>query len=241
MLYAFIADIHGNRVALDAVMKHLDAVRPDRIFNLGDTVGYGAQPLECIGILRERAIPSVIGNHDQAAIGHLETTHFNFEAQASVEWTANMLTPEAKAYLQNLPLTLEDGVFCASHGSLTQPAAFEYILSLQDAAACFDAIEPRIAFIAHSHVPLTFMTDDRDIWVTMARRHELSQEVRAIVNVGSVGQPRDGNPRASYALYDSDAERVEIVRVRYDVDAAAEMIVGTGLPMTNAYRLFLGR
>jgi diadenosine tetraphosphatase ApaH/serine/threonine PP2A family protein phosphatase len=241
MLYAFMADIHGNIVALDAVLAHLDQVKPDHIVNLGDIVGYAARPSECIARIRERGIETIVGNHDQAATGQLDISYFNLEAQESVQWTIAALSKQDLTFLRGLPLTIGNDFYGVSHGSFREPAEFEYVLSLHDAAYCFGAEPYRVAFIAHSHVPVGFLTDGNELWAVMSFTIPIPQRARAIINVGSVGQPRDGDPRASFVLFDTGTMTAQIVRIRYDIDAAAAQILETTLPKTNAYRLFLGR
>lgn len=241
MLYAFIGDIHGNIIALDAVLKVLDELKPDKIYNLGDIVGYGARPSECIKRVRERGIEALSGNHDQAALGDLDISYFNVEAQESVHWTARTIRQDDRDYLKGLPMTLSNGQFGAVHGSYPEPGEFDYILSLDDAIRCFESQQYRLLFVAHSHVAVSFMTNTHEVWASMATSHQLGEGVRGIINVGSVGQPRDGDPRASVALFDSINDTLDIVRIHYDIDAAAELILETDLPKSNAYRLFLGR
>jgi diadenosine tetraphosphatase ApaH/serine/threonine PP2A family protein phosphatase len=241
MLYAFIADIHGNIVALDAVLRAIDTLKPDKVYNLGDVVGYGARPSECIQRIQDRGIEALVGNHDLAALGILDISYFNLEAQESVHWTAKALTDDDRTYLKSLPLTLANDHFGAVHGSFPKPTEFDYILNMNDANRCFESQPYRLLFVAHSHVSVAFISNTHELWASMANAHQLADGVRVIVNVGSVGQPRDGDPRASFALFDSVNDTLDIIRIRYDIDAAAEMILETDLPKSNAYRLFIGR
>ena len=241
MLYGIIADIHGNSVAFDAVLKELEAAKPDQLLCLGDVVGYGADPIGCIERIRDRDIPTVVGNHDAAAFGGIDPGYFNYEAQASIQWTIEALAPSHVQFLRELPWTFEADGFIGAHGSLSDPKEFEYILTFGDATECIKAQGSPLSFVAHSHVPVSFMTDGKDVWASMGAEYVIPKNAQAVINVGSVGQPRDGDPRAAYALYDSDAGKAQILRVEYDVDAAAGQIEEAGLPASNAHRLYLGR
>ena len=241
MQYALFGDVHGNYDALKAVLSELDKIEPDAVFCLGDLVGYGAEPCECIEAIRERKIACVVGNHDLAAADALSMDYFNDMARASVLWTRGKLSDEDLRYLTALPFQLECEMFTLVHGSVEDPASFDYILTLEDAAFSFEALEHEYAFTAHTHVPVTFVRNGREVTATVAETLLLPEESRALVNVGSVGQPRDRNPLAAFALFDSDEGRLSIRRVRYDVEAAVRKIVEAGLPPVNGYRLLLGQ
>jgi len=241
MRYAFIADIHANYDALLAVLAQIDAADVQATYCLGDLVGYGAEPSQCVRAVRERQILTVAGNHDFAVVGKLGTDYFNPDAQDSVHWTRSALTPEDCAYLGGLPLAHQEDSFAFTHGTFLDPAAFEYILTARDAELCFAAMPKPYAFVAHSHVPMTFFRNHESIGVTADPVFAASAGYRAIFNVGSVGQPRDANPSAAFVVFDSDARAIEVRRVAYDIDAAARKIFMAGLPPSNAYRLYLGR
>jgi diadenosine tetraphosphatase ApaH/serine/threonine PP2A family protein phosphatase len=175
-----------------------------------------------------------------AACGKLNVTYFNADAKRSIAWTNSRLSGDHLAYLEAFPFTVQDGAFAIAHGTLYYPERFGYILTALDADLCFAAHERRFAFVGHSHVPLTFAATDGDITVMTQPSVRFPDWTRAIVNVGSVGQPRDGDPRASYGLLDTDESRVEIRRIAYDVDACARKILAAGLPPSNAQRLAFG-
>lgn len=241
MRYAFIADIHANLEALTTVLKDIETVAPDRIVCLGDTVGYGAEPRECLAILRERQIPTLAGNHDMAVCNRLSTQYFHSEAQASVRWTQDEITEEDRTFLSGLSLLGEADLFMAAHGTIYRPEMFEYILSVFDAQMSFEAFESAFGFVGHSHVPAVFVQDGDRIEILQRAEVTVPEPRRAIVNVGSVGQPRDGNPHAAYMLLDTESRAVTLRRVPYDVDRTVRKILATRLPPINAYRLMEGQ
>ncbi len=240
MKYGVFADVHANLVALDAVLQDAENNGVEAYCCTGDIVGYGAEPAGCIARLRSLATEFVAGNHDAAAAGLTDLQFFNADAYDSVMWTRDQLSPEDLRFVSALPLVAELDSAMAVHASPHVPAAFTYILSVDDALAAFAAMERSLCFIGHSHVPGNFYLDDqltygRDAFV------ELLDDMKAIVNVGSVGQPRDEDRRASYAIYDSDARTVTTRRVDYDWEEAGRRILDAGLPEMNAYRLSRGQ
>jgi len=240
MQYALIGDIHGNVDALTAVLDAIDGFVPDAIYCLGDIVGYGAAPLECIEITRSREIPSVAGNHDWAATGDISMEYFNPIARASAEWTRSVLTPDAVSYLRELPVQVVTNGMLLTHGSPHNPAAFEYVLTVEQAIAALTGMEETVGFTAHSHIPLTFSLDKNRLSLSVEPQFQVEDGVHALVNVGSVGQPRDNDPRAAFVLYDTETRRAEIRRVPYDIEAAARKIMDARLPDENADRLYAG-
>ena len=241
MRHAFLADVHGNYEALQAVLGEIEKLSPDRVLCLGDLVGYGADPERCVEEIRDRKIPALMGNHDAAACGKLGTEYFNAEAYQSILWTRERLSEQARLCLAQLPLTDDREPFAAAHGTLANPGAFDYILTAQDAEACFSAHQRRLAFVGHSHSPVTFLLNGHRVSATLDSVVRVPEGARGIVNVGSVGQPRDGNPMAAFALLDTATCTIEIRRVPYDIEAAAEKIVKAGLPILNAWRLYVGQ
>ena len=241
MRYAFIADMHGNFDALQAVLSDIDNNPPDAIYCLGDIVGYGAQPAECIAALRDRHIPSVAGNHDVAVTDAIPMDYFNPMAKASVLWTREHLSRNDLDFLSSLPLQDDNELFTLVHGEPGEPRAFNYVLTTHDAALAFSQAARPITFLAHTHVPLTFLLTGDDLTATADSSFVIPAATPALVNIGSVGQPRDANPMAAFALFDSETRQVMIRRVPYDVGAAAARILAAALPAPNAYRLFLGQ
>jgi diadenosine tetraphosphatase ApaH/serine/threonine PP2A family protein phosphatase len=240
MRLAVLSDIHANLAALDAVREDLPDV--DETWVLGDIVGYGPQPNEVIRALQELGARSVMGNHDGAAIGTVDVSWFNPEAAAAIEWTAGVVDENARAYLAALPEVRRDGELTAVHGSPRDPT-WEYVTGPQVAAANLRAFDTRLCLHGHTHVPVIFRADEERIEVVPATPDApLRLDAgRALVNPGSVGQPRDGNPAASYLLLDAEAGIAEFRRVRYDVARTQNLMREVGLPTRLVERLSYGR
>jgi diadenosine tetraphosphatase ApaH/serine/threonine PP2A family protein phosphatase len=239
MRYAIISDIHSNLEALQAVLEDIAGQAVDQVLCLGDVVGYGADPNECVRLVRDRAAHIVAGNHDHAAVGKTDISYFNPHAKRAVSWTAKTLMLEHARFLCGLPYTLKlEGLFLV-HATPSDPPAWNYLLSARVAEAEFAEFEEPVCLIGHSHQPLIFSSGDG----TRPWRGEkltCSPDQRYIVNVGSVGQPRDGDPRACYALVDTAGKTLQLRRVRYDVRAAQRKILQAGLPPVLAVRLANG-
>ena len=240
MRYAVLSDIHGNLEALRAVLADA-ADHADDVLCLGDVVGYGADPGACVELVGARAQAVVAGNHEHAVIGALDMTWFNRYARAAAEWTRERLDADCAAYLRALPLTagVEDATLV--HASPRQPDEWAYLVSEDDGLAAFEAFATRLCFVGHSHVPAAwslgssgpeYTRGDVEITLDAGRRY--------IVNVGSVGQPRDHDPRAAYAVWDLDARRVSLRRVAYDIAAARAKIAAARLPQFLSDRLAAG-
>lgn len=241
MTLAILSDIHGNLEALDAVLADLDQVRPSAVACLGDYVGYGAAPNECIARLRPRIEVAVLGNHDAAALGRLRLGGFNSDAATAARWTGEALSPESRAYLESLPYAVVWRGARLVHASPLQPEVWNYVLSTADAEEEMGAYEERLCFIGHSHFPGTFERDPQGV-VHYGRGADigLAPNRRYLVNVPSVGQPRDGDPRAGYLLWDDTGGALRHVRVEYDIATAMKRIVDAGLPRFLAERLQWG-
>ena len=243
MKYAILGDIHANVTALDAVLAEIDAVGADCILSVGDVVGYGPSPADCIERLRDRGVFVVKGNHDAACVGELDDRYFNNYAREAVRWTRSVLDAATREWLRELPLTRTFEHCELAHGSFFQPEMFAYTQTPPDADPSLDRMTRPVGFVGHTHVPIV-------LWRTNASpQHteynfevaiDLSEAHRSLVNVGSVGQPRDEDPRAAYALFDSDADEVRIERVDYDIHREAALSNEAGLPRVLADRLFLG-
>ncbi len=240
MSLAILSDIHGNLEALDAVLADVDAQKPEAIVCLGDFVGYGASPNECLARLRPRIEAAVLGNHDVAALGRLRLGGFNSDAATSARWTQTELADEHRGWLDALPFTMVWRGVRIVHATPSDPEEWNYVLSIADAEYEFDAFEEPLCLIGHSHVPGQFQLDGSGVTYARKALVDLAPGARRIVNVGSVGQPRDGDPRAAWALLDPAAGRLEHRRVEYDVDAAAARIGDAGLPSFLAERLRWG-
>lgn len=243
MRYAFLGDIHGNTDALDRVLASIKEHGADKIVCLGDVVGYGAEPVQCLETIRGLKCDVIAGNHDWAAVGKISIECFNAYAKAAALWTREQLSQEQKDWLANLPLVLTYDHCAVAHGTFHQPEAFNYIQTVFDAEQSFEALRrlgAAIGFLGHSHVPVGFFDTD-PITYTLENSIPIDAETATIVNAGSVGQPRDENNKASWALFDSDKRDVTIHRIEYDIDAAANKIRAAGLPEILAARLYQGK
>ena len=243
MRYAILGDIHANLEALLAVVDRIRDESVSRVLCVGDVVGYGAAPADCIDVLRSLDASVVLGNHDAAVAERLDPSDFNLPARRAVEWTKCALEPTDKRWLGELPLLAEEDDFALAHGTYSAPERFDYVTRPRDAQASLESMRTRVCFIGHTHVPVTMVRTaegSRRTRVQSSDTIDLRGSHRALVNVGSVGQPRDGDPRAAFALYDPAEEQVRILRVAYDVERAASRIRSAGLPSVLAERLFSG-
>ena len=240
MTTALISDIHGNLEALEAVLAEIKARRPKRVFCLGDVVGYGASPNECLAKVRKECELVLLGNHDAAASGGPEAARFNIYARVAAEWTAKTLTRENREFLQRLPLTSSQGSAFLVHASPACPRDWEYLLDRFDAEPQFHYFTEPICFIGHTHQPAVYMADPSGTKSLPTSNVTLEPDRRYIVNVGSVGQPRDHDPRACFVLYNEAAGVVEYVRVPYNIEGAQAKIRAAQLPEVLAARLATG-
>lgn len=244
MRYAVFSDIHSNLEAYETVLAEISKENPDKYYCGGDIVGYGADPAKCIAKTRALGAVTVAGNHDWAAAGEIGLNNFNINAKAAVLWTAQALDKEEKEYLKGLKIMHKDD-FTMVHGSPNRPEDFEYIFGLNHAYTAFLKMREegaRICFVGHTHAAGVFV-EDREGYIVYNSWPEvkLEDDKRYIINTGSVGQPRDGDPRAVYCIYDAAQKIVRIKRVKYDVEAAAQKIIKAGLPRILADRLALGK
>ena len=243
MLYAIIADIHSNLAAFNAVLDDIEQRGGvEEIWCLGDIVGYGPDPHECIEQLQRYNHVCVAGNHDWAAIGKISTAEFNPDAALACQWTTRQLSQADIQYLETLPLTIDKDKFTLVHGSPREPI-WEYVISTGIARENFSFFQSPYCLVGHSHVPLIFKEEDGSCTFSrlVANIGLALGESRLIINPGGVGQPRDGDPRASYAIYDSDTRIVKLYRIPYDVAATQDKMMAKGLPVRLAVRLQQGR
>jgi len=242
MKYAIISDIHGNLAALNNVIQRIEELECDRIVCLGDIVGYGPFPNECCDIIQQKADICIIGNHDHAAIGRTSTEYFNKFATSAIWWTVEQLTAENKKYLEQLPEKVEENDLLFVHAAPIDPLRWNYILSLYDAEDNFHAFEQKACFIGHSHVPVLYSYEDGEFPAyEPGPKIRLFDGFRYIINVGSVGQPRDKNPDACFALYDLETNTCQLERVAYDVRETQAAMEEKELPAFLVERLALGR
>jgi diadenosine tetraphosphatase ApaH/serine/threonine PP2A family protein phosphatase len=245
MNYAIISDIHGNHDALSAVLADITRSAVDRVICLGDIVGYGAEPQKCIEVVRSLGGWVVAGNHDYGAAGRLDLSYFNANARSAAEWTAGVLSAADRRYLSDLPL-LKQGdpggcEFIMAHSTPSRPEEWHYILSIDEAEYQFEQFAQRLCLIGHSHQPVFWQVSPQGGCSVVGREYlRFETGRRYIINVGSVGQPRDGDARACYALYDGARQELVIRRVEYNIGAAQKKILKAGLPPRLAERLAHG-
>jgi len=241
---AIVSDVHANLPAFEAVLRHAESSGPvDSVWSLGDLVGYGPQPNACVELLRRYDHRAVAGNHDLAACGLMGTEEFNEAAATAAHWTAEQLSEDARAFLVSLEKVEYDRAFTLVHGSLRWPE-WEYLLSSEQAQAHLELQQTPYGLVGHSHLPLVF---EERVGASPTLRPAIDGErvdlgdQRLILNPGGVGQPRDGDPRAGYAVYDTDARTVTYYRVEYDIAATQQAMEAAGLPRWLSERLSYGR
>jgi len=241
VIYIILSDIHGNLEALEAVVESLGDIRGKKILCLGDIVGYGADPVDCLRIVRSMGAESVVGNHDAGVIEKTDISVFNENARAAVYWTMGILSDGDKDYLGGLPYLAHHEFFSACHGTLHDPERFHYMLGGADAMHTFEILERRVCFVGHSHKAGVFSLRQGKVFSVCKDSLVMEEGVKYIVNAGSVGQPRDADNRACYCVYDTDEGKIEFRRVDYDMKKAGKKIMKAGLPPMLAERLKWGR
>lgn len=243
MRYLVISDIHSNLAALDAVLD--DAPHGLPVWCLGDVVGYGPNPNECVERLRGLNPECIVGNHDWAVLGRASLDDFNLEAKTAVRWTQEQLTSENLAYLEDLPISLVKGQFTLVHGSPREPI-WEYIIYPSSASLNFAYFSTLYCLVGHTHIPVVFrfrgqsgkrVCEAERFWETSTRPLGIE---RLIINPGSVGQPRDGDPRASYIILDTGEKIIEYHRVPYDIAQTQRLMEKANLPQRLIARLAYG-
>lgn len=242
MRVAVISDIHSNLHALEAVLAAIDTDAPDELWCLGDLIGYGPRPNECCALVEERADVCLAGNHDLAIIGTIDLDEFHGDAALAARANRDTLTPESRAFLEELePQGSAHGV-PLYHGSARDPV-WEYVLSDETALATFRLAGSPLVLVGHSHVALQITASPTDVEGGLAPAGTVVElgDAQTLLNPGSVGQPRDGDPRAAYLLLDLAARRAAFRRVEYDVARTQTEMVEAGLPGFLATRLALGQ
>lgn len=243
MKIPLLSDIHANLAAFDAVLLDASSAGVDTPpWVLGDSVGYGPDPNEVVARLRELSATAIAGNHDLAATGQIGIEEFNPLAATAVRWTAGVLDESSRAYLSSLPSRLETGHFTLVHGSPRDPA-WEYLTSARAFAENLQHFTTQACLFGHTHVPVVVAADRKGLSIVSfepEQPFELGGD-RLFLNPGSVGQPRDGDPRASYAVLDIDERTIEYRRVAYKVGVTQERMRRAGLPKALVNRLAFGR
>jgi predicted phosphodiesterase len=243
MRIAILSDIHANLPAFEAVLADVEKHDVDEVWCLGDVVGYGAQPDDCVALARERSTLCLVGNHDLAVIGALDISSFSHAAAAAVEWTQASSSEESLEYLRSLEPSDTTREVALYHASPRDPV-WEYVLWPDQAAECMEEQASRVSFVGHSHVALYFTDDDGDEVRGAQAPGTTELEIgdgKWLVNPGSVGQPRDGDSRAAWLELDTDAWTARYRRVPYEIDRAATAIEEAGLPGALARRLYVGQ
>jgi predicted phosphodiesterase len=246
MRIALVSDVHGNLPAFEAVLAAANLSGVDEIWCLGDLVGYGAQPDECVELARETCDLCLAGNHDLAALGALDISSFSPAAAEAAVWTRGKLDDDSRAFLESLEATNESREVALYHASPRDPV-WEYVLWPEQAGECIARQATRVSMVGHSHVALCFRADDDgDVDSTQGAQVAAGTTLDVaeggwLLNPGSVGQPRDGDPRAAWLTFDTEAWTAAYARVEYPVEKAAESIIEAGLPEHLGRRLAVGQ
>jgi len=240
MKYAIIADIHANLEALRVVLDDTKKQNCTHYACLGDVVGYNANPKECLDLIRDMALPCVKGNHDEYCSSETNLDGFNPHAAEAIQWTRSQLTGDDRQWLKELKYIRLVASFSIVHATLDGPQRWGYVFDRLAAAASFTYQNTAVCFFGHTHVPVAFIRDSIVRGGTYSK-FRIEPGRKYFINVGSVGQPRDGNPKAAYVIYDMDEGSVELRRLDYDIAGAQAKIMAAGLPPRLAERLALGK
>ncbi|MBU4304171.1 MAG: metallophosphatase family protein [Candidatus Omnitrophica bacterium] len=240
MRYGIFSDVHGNLEALEAVLKAYKHESIDRFICLGDIVGYGADPSQCLSAIQRLNADIIAGNHDWGVAG-ISIEAFNIYAKEAILWTRERLSAKDKEFLEHLPLQyIDENIECV-HGALHHPDIFPYLHTIEQAREDFNLMKRPVAFLGHTHIPQVFTFAAGKAQALRRQRVLLSVGKLCICNVGSVGQPRDGIPLASYCIFDTKKKLVEIKRIKYNIIQAQSKIKDACLPEFLATRLGQGR
>jgi predicted phosphodiesterase len=240
MRYAIIADIHANLEALQVVLEDIKEQKCTHYACVGDVVGYNANPKECLDIIRSMGMPCVKGNHDEYCSSEDPLEGFNPHAAEAVNWTRRQLNEEDRQWLRDLKYLRMVASFSMVHATLDGPQRWGYVFDKLAAAASFTYQNTAVCFFGHTHVPVAFIRDSMVRGGTYSK-FKVEPGKKYFVNVGAVGQPRDGNPKAGYVVYDMDEGTIELRRLDYDIPKTQKKILEAGLPARLAERLALGR
>jgi len=239
MRLVIISDIHANLEALEATFRRIDEINPDKILCLGDIVGYGPNPNECVKIVKNEVDISLSGNHEYGVLGRTDLQSFNENARIACEWTKKVLSDKNLAYIKNLPVSVVDEDILLVHSTPINPERWDYIFTARDASYQFMEFSEPLCLVGHTHVPVCFrergtcmFTDGGPLF--------LKEGTRYIINFGSVGQPRDYDPRASFGVIDTEEKKIQLIKVVYDIEKVQRKIIENGLPLFLAERLKIG-
>lgn len=236
MRFGIFGDIHSNMEALEAVLEDMQAKQVTHTVCIGDIVGYNANPSECLELVRALGCPIVKGNHDEEASEDRDISHFNELAYTSMQYSRDQLSNEQKKFLRSIPMQRPVSNFTVVHATLDGPARWGYVFSALEAESSFTYQRTQICFFGHTHVPHVFIRDTK-VHEFFYRKIDIKPDKRYFVNVGSVGQPRDGDWRSAYAIYDTEENSIELRRIPYDIAKQQQKIVQAGLPERLAERL----
>ncbi|MFC1564322.1 metallophosphoesterase family protein [candidate division KSB1 bacterium] len=240
MKIAVISDIHSNLEALSTCIEYIEKQEGvNYIAALGDIIGYGSDPSECISIIRNKTEFSILGNHDSAVAGITETSYFNYAARSAVMWTKGQLSDDEIDYIRSLPYSENRDSILFVHSSPGQPEEWKYVFHEDDFTEEFQYLSEMICFIGHTHIPGIY--SDNGKLPHSNGPVNLDPKEKYIINVGSVGQPRDGDPRCSFGIFDNEEDTFEIIRLEYDALKTREKIIDRGLPDYLGERLLMGR
>jgi putative phosphoesterase len=238
MRLAIISDIHANLEALEACLKKIEELKAARVICLGDLVDYCAQPNECVELVRKYSDVTVLGNHDEAQYHYDLVSGFSEQAMISSIHTRSVINPEYIEYSRSLPYTYDENDILFVHGSPYDPEGYHYVLTEGRAQMNFSVFDQKICFIGHSHIPVIFREKGGE--VTAVEPDNVIPDGRYIINVGSIGQPRDGNPKASFGFFDTETFKYQNIRVSYPAEIASQKILKEGLPEFLAERIIKG-
>lgn len=244
MRFAFISDIHANLEALEAVIDDISNQNIDEIICLGDIVGYGANPNECCEIIKSKCPVTLLGNHDAAAVNQLSTQHFNIHAKIAIEWTSQNLKKESELFLEALPYKATKPSMTLVHATPYEPNMWYYITSLEEAAFNYQFFDTQLCFVGHTHIPIIIVLDkEKELYVHQDTSINLDnvKEARLLINVGSVGQPRDRNPNSCYGIFDSDTGVFSYRRISYNIEKTQAKMKKIRMPEFLISRLQDGR
>jgi predicted phosphodiesterase len=244
MRIAVISDIHANSDALEAVLADISERKIDHIVCLGDIVGYGANPNECIDLVKKSCSLCVMGNHDAAAVGLLSTDHFNVHAKMAIDWTIDNLGIEGQSFIKSLSLKEQAFNHTFVHSTPYEPNMWYYITSLEEAAFNFQFFDTVFCFVGHTHIPIIIaLENDKEVYVHQGGSIQFGdmKKTRFLINVGSVGQPRDRNPLSCYGILDTDSKLFSYQRVQYDIKKTQNKMRRIKMPDFLVTRLEDGR
>ncbi|MBU0684167.1 MAG: metallophosphatase family protein [Candidatus Omnitrophica bacterium] len=241
MLYIILSDIHSNLQALEAVIESFPQKDNIAVICVGDIVGYGANPMQCLDIIRRLNARCVLGNHDAAVVNRMDISRLNEHALDAIIWTKAHTNRIDMRYFDYLPYTFTNDLFTMVHGTLNDPEEFNYLTTNPDAEKTFKLLKTRICFVGHTHRPGVFMERAGIVHPLFRKKFTIEDDAKYIINVGSVGQPRDYDNRASYCTYSPENNEIEFRRIEYDIKSAKKAISDAGLPKMLGDRLLIGQ